>query len=84
MRVSVGGELFATAVRVLGWVNGFAQPVFSEAERLRILAECVRLGWDSPNGDYDGTPSHLVGWVRLPGGEWLVEGWAWDSAEVGA
>jgi hypothetical protein len=57
MRLSIDGQLFATAVRVPGWVNGYAQPVFTTAERSRILAECVRLGWDAPNDDYDGTPS---------------------------
>ena len=81
MRLSVDGQLFATAVRVPGWVNGFAQPVFTAAERERILAECVRLGWDKPNDDYDGVPSHLAGWIELPDGEWIVEGWVWESAQ---
>ena len=84
MRVCIDGRLFATAVRVPGWVNGYAQPVFTAAERLRILAECVRLGWDSPNDDFDGQPSHLVGWESHGEGCWVVEGWVWDLVEVEA
>ena len=81
MRLSIDGQLFATALRVPGWVNGYAQPVFTAEERQRILAECVRLGWDAPNDDYDGTPSHLAGWFELPDGTWIVEGWVWESAQ---
>lgn len=84
VRVTIEGELVAEALRVLPtrW-NGFVVPVFSDEQRAFVLSECVRLGWDSPNDDYDGEPSHLVGWENH-GGAWVVSGWVWNLVEVEA
>jgi hypothetical protein len=81
MRLTIDGQLFATALSVPLHINGYAQPVFSAEERARILAECVRLGWDAPNDDYDGIPSHLAGWEELPDGTWTVQGWVWEEVQ---
>jgi hypothetical protein len=83
IRVTIEGELFADCLHLLPnrW-NGFVVPVFSDEQRQFVLSECVRLGWVEPNDDYDGQPSHLVGWVASDDGTWMVDGWVWD--EVGA
>ena len=76
VRVTIDGQLFAEAKSVVGWWNGFAEPVFSFEEMRRVQAECVRLGWD--NETDDGVLGHLAGWKELADDEWASFGWVWE------
>lgn len=79
MRVHID-ELVAECSHILpfSW-NGFAIPVFTEEQKQFVIAECVRLGWNDLMDD--GTPAHLDGWEDLGNGEWIVDGWVWDTEE---
>jgi hypothetical protein len=78
IRVTINEELYANALRLTideRW-QGFAVPVFTDEERNRILSDCVRLGWD---GEVDGMPGHLLGWVETGDGCWVSNGWIWEE-----
>lgn len=78
MRVHIDGKIFGEASHILGWWNGFAEPVFTHEEMVKVQDECVRLGYDSDLGD--GERAHLVGWQDLGNDEWLCRGWVWEVA----
>jgi hypothetical protein len=81
IKVNIDGELFAEALSISGYWNGFAEPIFSGEEMGRIHEECVRLGWD--NVMDDGMGAHLAGWHYLGNNEWASYGWIWEQVEEG-
>jgi hypothetical protein len=79
VRVHLNGELFAEASHLLPNVwNGWVVPVFSEAQKDAVNAECVRLGW-TEFGDDDRTLADE--WESLGNGEWVTSGWVWECAQ---
>jgi hypothetical protein len=81
IKVNIDGELFAEALSISGYWNGFAEPIFSGEEMGRIHEECVRLGWD--NVMDDGVKAHYGGWHYLGNNEWASHGWIWELVEEG-
>ena len=79
MQVTIDGQLFAEALSISGYWNGFAEPIFSGEEMGRIHEECVRLGWD--NVMDDGMKAHYGGWHHLGNNEWASHGWIWEEVE---
>jgi hypothetical protein len=79
MRVHID-ELVVECLRISPerW-NGWAQPVFSSAQKEIVQAECIRLGWWDELEE-SGEP-FANEWHDLGGGEWVTDGWVWDTEE---
>jgi hypothetical protein len=51
--------------------NGWAQPVFTTAQKAVVVAEIARLGWVDVQDD----------WHQLSDDEWVTGGWIWLEVE---
>jgi hypothetical protein len=79
IKVNIDGQLFAEAVSISGYWNGFAEPVFTFKEMDYIQSECANLGWD--NEIEDGVFAHLAGWQQVGDDRWVCSGWIWEVVE---
>jgi hypothetical protein len=74
--VHIMGELVVEASHLLPerW-NGWAVPVFTEQQRDKVIAECVRLNWQ------DDGRILLDDFTDIGGGEWIARGWIWEEVQ---
>ena len=79
IKVHIDGQLFAEAVNIPNYWNGFAEPVFTFEEMNYIQSECANLGWDCLLED--GEFAHLAGWKTIGENLWVAEGWVWEVVE---
>jgi hypothetical protein len=79
IKVNIDGQLFAEAVSISSYWNGFAVPVFTFKEMDYIQSECANLGWD--NEIEDGVFAHLAGWEKIAEDRWVCSGWIWEVVE---
>jgi hypothetical protein len=78
MRVHLDGELMVECSRILPdrW-NGWAQPVFTTAQKEIVWAEFARLGWLEQMEADSGEP-FANEWYDFGNGEWVTGGWVWQ------
>jgi hypothetical protein len=60
--------------------NGWAQPVFTSAQKEIVIAEFERLGWREQMEKDSGEP-FANEWHDLGNDEWVTGGWIWLEVE---
>jgi hypothetical protein len=60
--------------------NGWAQPVFTSAQKAVVIAEFERLGWRAQMELDSGEP-FANEWHDLGNDEWVTGGWIWLEVE---
>jgi hypothetical protein len=82
MRVHINGDLFAECLRVDGFWNGWACPVFSRDQMDAVIEECDRLGWEG-EVDENGDPAWRKVRAERFGDDdgWVCDGWVWEICD---
>lgn len=81
MRVTIDDVFTVECSHILPdrW-NGWAQPVFTSAQKAEVIAEFERLGWVAEMEANSGEPFENE-WSDLGNDEWVTGAWIWMEVE---